>query len=285
MTTAFAAFVRPLCAQAERLAAAAFAAMLGLALMTGGGSLHPAAAQPAQAAPTVLITGSNRGIGFGLVRQYAFKGWTVIATARHPETADDLKAFAAEHPNVRIERLDVTDLASIEAVAEKYRGTPIDVLINNAGILGSIQDQTLGSFDYDTLEQVLDVNTIGPLRVASAFLDHVAASEQKKIMTVTSGLGSMALAQHFGGYYYYRISKAGVNMAMRVLRADVRDQGIVVGLVSPGIVDTDLNRESGNSRKGITPDESARGLVEVIDAMTIESSNAMINYDGGTIPW
>ncbi len=239
----------------------------------------------ASSAPTVLITGSSRGIGLGLARQYAKLGWTVIATARHPETADDLKALAASHANIALETLDVTDQVTIDAVAEKYRGKPIDVIINNAGILGSVEDQTLGTFNHQTLEKVLAVNTIGPLRVAEAFLEHVRTGDQKKIMTVTSGLGSMALAQHFGGFYYYRISKAGVNMAMRVLRADLRSEGIVVGLLSPGMVDTDLNSESGSSRPSISPDESALGLIDAITNMTIESSNAMINYDGGTIPW
>ena len=102
--------------------------------ITGAWDCSPAMAQGQT--PTVLITGSNRGIGFEFVHQYATKGWNVIATCRHPETAEDLKILAAQYPNVTIERLDVLDHAMIDALAEKYESTPIDVLLSNAGIDG-----------------------------------------------------------------------------------------------------------------------------------------------------
>ncbi len=130
--------------------------------------------------PTVLITGSNRGIGLALARNYAISGWNVIATCRSPERADDLKKLIYDYPNISIERLDVTDLDEIESLAKKYEGIAIDVLINNAGILGDIEAQTFGSLDQLSFEKVMAVNAYGPLKVAEAFSDNVALSEQKK---------------------------------------------------------------------------------------------------------
>jgi len=261
--------------------------VLALALILGAlPGPNSAAAQDTQAGtePTVLITGSSRGIGLGLVRQYAKLGWHVIATARHPDAAEGLVALAATHPNITLETLDVTDQASIDAVADKYRGKPIDIVINNAGILGNLKDQTLGSFKYDTFEKVLAVNTYGPMAVSEAFLDNVRASTQKRIITVTSGFGSMALAKYVGGFYDYRISKAAVNMAMNILQSDLRKEGIIVGIVSPGRVDTDMMKASGGQAR-ITPDESALGMIDVIKNLTLKTSGAMINYDGKIIPW
>ncbi len=267
---------------AGRLGAFACALVMMAALAPAASAA--AASQSDASAPTVLITGSNRGIGLGLARQYAKLGWNVIATARHPDAAEDLKNLAAEYPRISLETLDVTDQASIDVVAEKYRDTPIDVVINNAGILGKLEDQVLGSFNHETFEKVLAVNTIGPMRVAEAFLDHVRASDQKKIITVTSGFGSIALAKHVGGFYYYRISKAAVNMAMSIMQSDLRKEGVIVGLVSPGRVQTELMKSSGGSGT-ITPDESALGMIDIIEGLSLENSSAMINYDGEILPW
>ncbi len=194
----------------------------------------------AQGSPTVLITGSSRGMGFELTKQYAANGWTVIATCRTPGTANALSALADENPNIVIEELDVTDNAEIEALAAQYKDTPIDVLINNAGIFGPVANQTLEELDYDTFTQVMAVNVYGPLKMSQAFAGSVAASDQKKIVTITSGLGSMALTEDYGGYYFYRVSKSGANIVGRTLAADLRDRGILIGLFNPGIVDTEF---------------------------------------------
>ena len=130
-------------------------------------------------ADTVLVTGSNRGIGLEFVKQYAARGWTVIATARTPEAATELAAVAAKFSLVRIERLDVLDGAGIQALALKYEGTPIDVLINNAGLLGDLARQSLGALDYSEFQNVMGVNSYGPLAVSDAFRKHVASSRQK----------------------------------------------------------------------------------------------------------
>ncbi|MDX2224107.1 MAG: SDR family NAD(P)-dependent oxidoreductase, partial [Rhodospirillaceae bacterium] len=187
-----------------------------------------ASAHAAQAA-TVLITGTNRGIGLELVKQYAERGWTVIATARNPDTAADLKALAAKHANVTVEKLDLLDHAAIDALAAKYADTPIDVLINNAGLLGDVAKQTVGSFDYDTFREVYDVNAYGALKMSEAFKGSIAKGEQKKVFAMTSGLGSSELTARRGGFYAYRMSKAALNIGFRALAADWRAEGIMVG--------------------------------------------------------
>lgn len=237
------------------------------------------------ASPTVLITGSNRGIGLALAERYGEKDWNVIATARRPAGADDLVALQKRYPKLVIEKLDVTDHAGIEALAEQYSNQNIDVVINNAAVLGDLPSQTVGGLDYDLFEQVMAVNVYGPLKVAEAFSDHVQGSEQKKIVSITSGLGSIAFAQRMGGFYYYRMSKAALNMGMQGLRADLSKRGIIVSLVSPGMVDTKLLRDSGYRGQSLSTQESANSLYDIIAALTPEDKGKPINVDGSVLPW
>lgn len=241
--------------------------------------------QEASAPPTVLITGSNRGIGLEFARQYAESGWDVIATARNPEAAEDLHALAADRPNVTIEPLDVTDHAGIDALAQRYRDRPIDVLINNAGVLGASESQRLGTLDFEEFEQVMAVNVFGPLRVSQAFLDHVAASDQKKIVVITSVSGSIEIAGRGGGFYFYKISKAGVNMAMRSLASETRGRGIKVGLIHPGAVNTRMLRQTGFRGRATEPEDAVRSIIEVIANLTDDTSGTFLRYDGQTLPW
>ena len=236
-------------------------------------------------AETVLITGTNRGIGLEFVKQYAERGATVIATARRPTDAKELTALAARYPKVAIETLDVTDVTAIEALAKKYQGTPIDILINNAGTLGDVSKQTIGSLDQNEFLYVVNANTYGALKMAEAFKPHLAASTQKKVFGMSSGLGSSAMVTRRGGFYAYRASKAALNIVFRSLAADWRDQGIIVGIIAPGMVETDLLRASGFQGRGITPTESVAGMIKVIEGMTLENNSAAINYDGKVIPW
>ena len=235
--------------------------------------------------PTVLITGANRGIGLEFARQYAADGWNVIATCRTPGRADELNALAAAHDNLVIEQLDVTDHARIAALAEQLAGQSIDVLLNNAAMLGALPEQTFGGLSFDAFQQVMAVNVFGPLRLAEALVENVASSEQKKIMALTSGLGSMTLTTRMGRFYNYRTSKAALNMAMRALRADLRERGIVVGLLSPGMVQTRMLAASGYRGPALTTAESVTGMRAVISAMTADDEGTIINYDGEVIPW
>jgi len=239
----------------------------------------------AQTLPTVLITGSSRGIGLELTRQYAEKGWKVIATCRAPGRAGALNALVEEYSNITIEELDVTEHNEIETLAEKYEDVAIDVLINNAGIFGPVAMQTLENLDYKTFTEVMAVNVYGPLKLSQSFADNVSGSKQKKIVTITSGLGSMTLTEKSGGYYFYRISKAGANIVGRTLAADLRDKGVLIGLFNPGIVDTGFGLDTGYSGSRLKVEVAVGALVKFIEAMDEESSTTMVNYDGTAMPW
>ena len=235
--------------------------------------------------PTVLITGSNRGIGLGFVQHYAAEGWNVIATCRNPDSADDLKALQAQHPNVIIEQLDVTDHARIDQLAAQYEGQAIDLLINNAAILGPLPEQKIGGLSYELFEQVMAVNLYAPMKMTEAFTEHVAASEQKKVVALTSGLSSIKNTGKMPGFYYYRSSKAALNMVMRGMRNDLRDRGIIVALISPGMVGTQLLYDSGWRGKSLTPEKSVDGMVAHIAQLTLEDRGEIVNTDGKIIPW
>ncbi len=237
------------------------------------------------ASPTILITGSNRGIGLALARHYAGAGWNVIATCRTPAKADELVALARENPKVLIEPLDVTDHVQIVALTERLAGAPIDVLFNNAAVLGDLEAQKVGGLDYEQFERVMATNVFGPLKLSEALADNVAASSQKKIIGMTSGLGSMKLMGRMSGFYYYRMSKAALNMGMLGLRADLKGRGIVVGILAPGMVDTDLLYASGYRGKSLTPEDSAAGLATLVEALGPDDPGIPINVDGKTIPW
>jgi len=236
----------------------------------------------AQNPPTVLITGANRGIGLELARQYAARDWRVIATARRPAQAGELTALAAAHPRVAIEPLDVTDAAAIATLAAKYAGQPIDVLINNAGIAGSRAGQGLGTLDYDLYRQVLETNVVAPMRVTEALLANVAASAQKKIVTISSSEGSISGVDAPRGYWY-RSSKAAVNMLMRNLAFDVRKRGISVALVNPGPVDTDMMK--GVPMPLQRPADAVAKVIAIIDRVTLDTTGRFWDYEGGELPW
>ncbi len=249
---------------------------------------------------TVLITGSNRDYGLEFVRAYAERGWRVIATCRTPSKAEDLKALAVEYPNIVIEELDIIDYDEVDAVAEKYRDTPIDVLLNNAAInpfpLGPIAQ--FGSFDYEQFKRVLITNIIGPLKVSEAFVEHVAASNQKKIVVMTSNGGSIGRARE-GGAHDYRASKAGINMAMRLLALELRERGIVVGIIAPGSIDTagylDADPETLPPRiqdalprikeTWPRPEEAMDKLINLLDELTLETSGVFYDIHGEEWPW
>lgn len=237
------------------------------------------------ASPTILITGSNRGIGLALAQHYANVGWNVIATCRTPAEAEELKALARDNPKVLVEPLDVTDLGQVDALAKRLAGAPIDVLFNNAAVLGDLDAQKLGGLDYGQFERVMATNVFGPLKLSEALADNVAASNQKKIIGMTSGLGSLKLMGRMSGFYYYRMSKAALNMGMLGLRADLKGRGIVVGILAPGMVDTDLLYESGYRGKSLTPEESAAGLATLVEKLGPDDPGIPINVDGKPIPW
>lgn len=225
--------------------------------------------------PTVLITGANRGIGLELAKQYAADGWSVIATARDPGQADALKKLKGD---IRIEALEVTDERQIEALAKALKGTAIDVLLNNAGMLTGYE--SFGQTDTESWLQTLHVNTIAPLKLAEALVEHVARSQAKKIVAITSGMGSIG-GNASTGAYAYRSSKAALNKVMATAAHELRSRGISVAVISPGWVRTDM----GGSGAPLDVKESAAGIRKVIDQLNVGTSGQFFNYSGENIPW
>jgi NAD(P)-dependent dehydrogenase (short-subunit alcohol dehydrogenase family) len=235
----------------------------------------------ADAVPTVLVTGANRGIGLEFVKQYAARGWRVIAAARDPAGAEALQALARGSPRVSVERLDVTDAAEVAALAAKYRGQPIDVLINNAGLTGDFRGkgQQLGSLDYAEGETMMAVNAFGPLRVSEAFYDNVRRSDQKKIVAITALLGVHSF--NYGGFdgaYWYKVTKAAMNAGMANLARESAKDGVVVALLAPGEVAVEKVRNPGP--EFIAPEVSIRGMIGVIDALVPADAGTIIRYNG-----
>ncbi|MDG2243093.1 MAG: SDR family oxidoreductase [Rhodospirillaceae bacterium] len=232
-------------------------------------------------AETVLITGSNRGLGLELATQYAADGWNVIATARSPADDAALQDLAAKYETVRIETLDVTDHGQVDALATQLRGTPIDVLINNAGVLGNPNIQRLGNLDFSIAHQLFETNTLGPLKISDAFLEHVASSKTKKIMNISSIVGSITLTG--GNIYFYRASKTALNMVMRNFAKDTANRDIIVGMIHPGVVDTDMSAPFDIPK--VSVQESATGVRNVIDWYSRETSGSFMQYTGEPMAW
>lgn len=236
---------------------------------------------------TVLITGANRGIGFEFAKQYAEKGWRVLAGARNPDGAGDLQALSEEYPDVSIEQLDVSDPDSIDRLAGKLSGQAIDLIVNNAGIFGEFGDQMFGDLKIDLFDTFMRTNALGPLKMCEAFLPHVASSQQKKMVSITSQAGSFALdSGGLPGMYYYKSSKAAQNMIMRNIAKDVEKDGVAVGILSPGMVNTAGELPPERRFPGIIePPESIAGMIEVIDGLSLENSGSFIRYNGELQPW
>jgi NAD(P)-dependent dehydrogenase (short-subunit alcohol dehydrogenase family) len=239
---------------------------------------------------TVLVTGANRGIGLQLATNYAERGWKVIATARKPEKADDLNALAEKHSNLTVEYLDLLDHEGIDALAEKLQDVPIDVLFNNAAILGDPAGQDFGNLDYDLMQRVYAVNAVGTFKLAEAFFDHVVASEQKKIVAMTSQQGSIG-ALRDPLIPYYKMSKTAVNMGMSTIAKRVKKQKVTIALISPGAVDTKMMNDAldhaGFKGSGflITPEQSAEAVINIVDQYDFELSGTFMSHRGDVIPW
>ncbi len=231
-------------------------------------------------ASTILITGANRGIGFEITQQYAKAGWRVIACCREPEKAQGLDGVRSDHrEQVSIHRLDVTNSEPIKALATSVEDTPIDILLNNAGIYGQ-RDDSLGNIDEDKWLETFRVNTIAPIKVMEAFIDVVAASKRKVFATITSKMGSMA-DNTSGGSYVYRSSKAALNAVMKSAANDLEGRGISVVVIHPGWVRTDM----GGPSALLSVEQSAKSIRELLGRVSIEDTGKFFNYDGTVIPW
>jgi len=225
---------------------------------------------------TVLITGANRGLGLEFAKQYAKAGWQVIACCRWPEEAKELQALAERSGDpVEIHQLDVADFEEIDALALILQGRAIDVLINNAGVY---PQSDFSNVNYEAWAEAFHINSMAPMKMAEAFAGHVAASDQKKIVTVSSKMDSIG-DNTSGGSYIYRSTKTAVNMVMKSLAIDLKP--IASTILHPGWVRTDMGGPNGL----IDAPESVAGLRRVIEALTLENSGRFVAYDGKEIPW
>jgi NAD(P)-dependent dehydrogenase (short-subunit alcohol dehydrogenase family) len=230
--------------------------------------------------PTILITGANRGLGLEFAAQYAADGAPVFAACRSPASAAMLREIQNNAAgDFRIVEMHVSDLESIRAAAEQLRDASIEVLINCAGMAGA-PGQTTGNIDYKSWAHVLDVNTLGPMRVLESFIEHLARSERKLVITITSAMGSLA-DNKSGGSIAYRSSKAAVNMAMRSAAVDLAPRGISCVLVHPGWVRTDM----GGPNAPLSPQESVRAMRNLIATLGPKNSGRFYNYNGREYPW
>ncbi|MEE2705119.1 MAG: SDR family oxidoreductase [Pseudomonadota bacterium] len=238
---------------------------------------------------TILITGSNRGIGLEFVNQYAQNGWNVIATSRTPSDDMELIKLSEKYKNISIYGLDVTNHKQIDLLAKELKDIPIDILLNNAGILGGNENlQKIGNLDFESMENVYKTNAIGPLKVAEAFLENVITSNEKKIIVITSGtasIGNVKKSKYYKPLYLYRMSKTAINMGYKNLAIELAPQGVHVGIMAPGIVETRLLQQAGYSGMGMTTKESVKNVIRNIENLDSETSGKYILFNGKILPW
>jgi NAD(P)-dependent dehydrogenase (short-subunit alcohol dehydrogenase family) len=218
---------------------------------------------------TVLITGANRGIGLALATRLKARGDTVIAAVRKSSPALDKLGVDVE------QGVDVTDTASLKALAARLGDTELDWLICNAGVLAA---DRLEPLDEASLRRQFEINALGPLRCVAALQGLL--KHGSKLGLITSRMGSIG-DNSSGSMYGYRMSKAALNMAGVSLSHDLKPRGVAVALLHPGYVKTEMTGGSGTS----TPDEAASGLIARLDALTLETSGGFWHQNGERLPW
>ena len=235
--------------------------------------------------PTVFVTGANRGLGYEHVKQYAEKGQKVIACARNPEQAKELKELQKEHgADFIIEQLEVVDHNRIEELAEKYSDEPIDILINNAGttgpmgVPGAMGYQKIDSMDYQIWRDILEVNLLSPFKIATAFHNHVARSDKKILIMMSSDLGSVE-QNNFGGFYSYRASKSALNIISKGMSVDWNDVTVIA--LAPGWCKTYL----GGDEAEIEPAESVEQQQEMFEGIATKDSGKFLDRFGKEVAW
>lgn len=227
----------------------------------------------------VLITGANRGLGLEFTRQYAHEGWEVLACCRKPEQAKQLNQLTKQYNHLKVYPLDVTDGKQIQQLQTTLQDQPIDVLINNAGIAGQ-SGITLGNIPVDNFQRVFEVNTIAPVKITEAFLDNIARSQLKKVVVISSKMGSIK-DNDSGRSYAYRSSKAALNCVMKSMSIDLKPKQITVILLHPGWVITDM----GGDQALISPEQSVSDMRKVIGKISFSQSGRFYSYNGELIPW
>lgn len=227
---------------------------------------------------TILITGANRGIGLELTRRYLDNGDSVIACCRAPKKASDLQELKQAGATIEVHALEVTDSGTIAALKDAIGTRPIDILINNAGVIGPNR-QSVMDMDFDGFLEALNINTLAPLRMLQAFLPNLKAATQPKAITISSRMGSFTSIGT--DRVAYRTSKSAVNRLMFAAAGDLKPDGIVVAVMHPGWVRTDMGGPSAT----LSPTESAAGLARVIEKLNLSDSGGYFDCDGSKIGW
>ncbi len=228
---------------------------------------------------TVLITGCNRGIGLELVRQFLERGDEVIATCRNPDAADALNALQADFSALQILPLDVAEPSSMDTFTAALNSKPIDIFINNAGIYGQ-RDAGLGDVNADAWQRAFMVNTIAPLMLTQRLLPNLRKGRGKRLMYISSKMGSIA-DNSSGGSYVYRSTKSALNQVVKSLAMDLASEGFVVIAQHPGWVLTDM----GGPNALISTRTSVEGMLSVLSTAGPEQNGRFLNYDGKVIPY
>jgi NAD(P)-dependent dehydrogenase (short-subunit alcohol dehydrogenase family) len=226
---------------------------------------------------TVVITGANRGIGLGLTRRFLEAGKRVIATSRAPGASRELGSLASYGP-LSVFPLEVTDADSVAALASRLSGETVDVLVNNAGVMGGAR-QGIGEMDYEAWLHAFAVNTLAPFRLATALREPLKRSRRPRLVTLSSQMGSFG--RRSAGFYAYRSSKAALNKVMQVLAVELEKDGIIVCPVHPGWVRTEM----GGSGAELSVEESVTGLFQLIETMTPAHSGRFWTWEGHEHPW
>ena len=231
--------------------------------------------------PTVMITGANRGLGLEFVHQYLEDGWQVIATCRRPDQATALQALkAGNNGKIDIHPLEIADNEAIGKLAGQLEGTAIDIFIQNAGILLNDAFRQTG---FEDRLGIFRINTLSLLTITEAFIDHIAASDRKKLIYISSLKASTTeSAGHTGGGdYCYRASKAAGNSIIKALSFDLAEQGVTTAAISPGWVRTDM----GGPHAPLSPEESVTLMRQAIDNLSSANSGGFFNQNGEPNPW
>ena len=227
--------------------------------------------------PSVFITGASRGIGFEFARQYSVAGWTVHAGARCPNNADALKSL--NNTDLTIHQLDVTRHDEIAAVAETLAGTPIDLLINNAG-MWIADDEAYGRFSDDQWMEQFQLHVFSSMAMCEALVDNLAMSEKKLIVNISSGNGCFGIDRG-AGLFPYDSSKAALNTVTKGLSCELKNRGITVVSFTPGFVATDMSGPDAD----LTPQESIAGMRKEIAGLNLSRTGRFIRYNGVELPW
>ena len=223
---------------------------------------------------TILITGAGRGIGFELARQSLEKGWNVIGSVRSLEAQ---QALAQKLPKMAVLNFDVTDHKAIEKVANAFH-SPIDILINNAGVIGPDVQSTF-EMNFDGFADTLATNVLAPLKITQVFLPLLKQGSNPRIIKISSKMGRMEFAA--SDRIAYRASKAALNKVTQGLATDLKEEGITCIAMHPGWVQSDM----GGASADIKPEESAQGIINVIQFVSIKDTGKFIDWDGVARPW